>query len=52
VITAEGMRRPYEVVWRIYRALEERGYDGPPPKFNDMWRRWFASGARVERTAA
>jgi Protein of unknown function (DUF559) len=52
VITAEGMRRPYEVVWRIYRALGERGYDGPSPMFNDMWNRWFASGARVERTAA
>ncbi len=43
VITAEGMRRPYEVVWRVYRALRDRGYDGPPPRFNDMWNYWFAA---------
>ena len=43
VITAEGMRQPYEVVWRVYRALRDRGYDGPPPHFNDMWNYWFAA---------
>jgi hypothetical protein len=42
VITADGMRRPHEVVWRIYRALRDRGYDGPPPVFDDMWNYWFA----------
>lgn len=42
VITAESMRQPRDVVWRIYRALRDRGYDGPPPVFNDMWARWFA----------
>ena len=36
------MWRPHEVVWRVYRALRDRGYDGPPPVFNDMWNRWFA----------
>lgn len=45
VITAEGMWRPLEVVWRVYRALRDRGYDGPPPVFNDMWNRWFAGAA-------
>ena len=44
VITADGMRRPHEVVWRVYRALRDRGYAGPPPVFSDMWDRWF--GAR------
>ena len=43
VITAEGMRRPYEVVWRVYRALCDRGYDGPAPHFNDMWSYWFTA---------
>jgi Protein of unknown function (DUF559) len=42
VITADGMRQPCEVVWRIYRALRDRGYGGPPPAFDDMWRYWFA----------
>jgi hypothetical protein len=42
VITAKGMHRPHEVVWRVYRALRDRGYDGPPPVFNDMWNAWFA----------
>jgi Protein of unknown function (DUF559) len=42
VITADGMHQPCEVVWRIYRALRDRGYGGPPPVFDDMWRNWFA----------
>ncbi len=42
VITAEGMRHPHEVVWRIYRALRDRGYRGQPPIFNDAWNYWFA----------
>jgi hypothetical protein len=49
VITAEGMSRPHEVVWRVYRALRDRGYDGPPPIFNDMWTTWF--GVRVAAAA-
>jgi G:T-mismatch repair DNA endonuclease (very short patch repair protein) len=44
VVTAEGMRQPREVVWRIYRALRDRGYQGPPPVFDDMWNAWFAAG--------
>ena len=42
VITTDSMRRPHDVVWRIYLALRDRGYDGPPPVFNDMWNSWFA----------
>jgi Protein of unknown function (DUF559) len=45
VVTAEGMRQPHEVVWRVYRALRDRGYQGRPPLFNDMWNSWFAGGA-------
>jgi hypothetical protein len=43
VVTAEGMRQPHEVVWRVYRALRDRGYQGPQPLFNDMWNAWFDS---------
>jgi Protein of unknown function (DUF559) len=43
VVTAEGMRQPHEVVWRVYRALRDRGYQGPQPLFNDMWNAWFGS---------
>jgi Protein of unknown function (DUF559) len=50
VVTVEGMRHPQEVVWRVYRALRDRGYQGPPPVFNDMWNRWFAGGA-IRRAA-
>jgi Protein of unknown function (DUF559) len=41
VVTRTGMRRPQDVVQRVYRALREGGYDGPPPRFNDTWCRWF-----------
>lgn len=44
VITAECMRQPRDVVWRVYRALRDRGYQGPPPVFDDMWTTWFAAG--------
>ena len=43
VVTADGMRRPQEVVWRVYRALRDRGYRGPRPVFDDMWNAWFGS---------
>jgi len=33
VVTRTGMRQPQDLVWRVYRALRERGYDGPPPSF-------------------
>lgn len=52
VVTAKGMRRPHEVVWRVYRALRDRGYNGAPPLFNDMWNRWFAGGVAPVRRAA
>jgi Protein of unknown function (DUF559) len=41
VVTRAGAQRPVDVVWRVYRALRERGYNGPPPRFNDTWRRCF-----------
>jgi Protein of unknown function (DUF559) len=44
VVTRAGMCRPQDVVWRVYRALRDGGYDGAPPRFNDTWRRWFAGG--------
>jgi hypothetical protein len=42
VITGHAMRDPQAVVCRIHAALEEQGYPGPPPRFNDIWKRWFA----------
>lgn len=41
VVTRTGMRRPRDVVWRVYRALRERGYEGPPPRFDEAWSRIF-----------
>ncbi len=52
VITSEGMRRPQEVVWRVYRALRDRGYIGPPPAFDDMWSCWFTGWTGTQRSAA
>jgi very-short-patch-repair endonuclease len=41
VITRTGMRQPRDVAWRVYRALREGGYDGPQPRFDAVWMRWF-----------
>ena len=52
VVTAAAMHRPEQVVWRVYRALRERGYSGRPPVFSDVWRRWFVAPAYEGRLAA
>jgi hypothetical protein len=41
VVLDDDLPRLRQVVWRVHRALAERGYDGPPPVFNVMWARWF-----------
>jgi hypothetical protein len=33
VITTADMSHPSALVWRVFRALEQRGYVGPPPRF-------------------
>jgi len=43
VVTVEDMKDPSEIVTRVYRALVDRGYAGPPPVLSDSWRRWFVS---------
>ena len=42
VVTAEDLRHPRSVPWRIYAALKDRGYRGPRPALNETWTRWFA----------
>jgi hypothetical protein len=31
------MRRPRDVVGRVYARLVARGYAGPPPRFDAVW---------------
>ena len=40
-ITAERARRPRWIVTRVYEMLREAGYAGPPPTFDEQWRRLF-----------
>jgi hypothetical protein len=40
-ITAERARRPRWIVNRVYEMLREAGYSGPPPRFDEQWRRLF-----------
>ncbi len=40
-VTAARMRRPRNVVRRVYAKLVERGYSGPPPVFGPEWCKLF-----------
>ncbi|PJJ53627.1 hypothetical protein CLV56_3118 [Mumia flava] len=50
-ITNARFSQPRATVLRVYRALVERGYDGPRPKFGARWRNLFAPipGAHYRR---
>ncbi len=43
VVTFEDLKNKREVVRRVYRAIDARGYAGSAPIFNDSWDRWFAA---------
>ena len=36
-VAKEHLRRPRDVVQRVYEALLSRGYEGPPPEFGAEW---------------
>ncbi|MGJ9411368.1 hypothetical protein ACHAAC_01550 [Aeromicrobium sp. CF4.19] len=38
-VTAPMMKTPRTLVHTIHRAMVERGYDGPPPRFGADWQR-------------
>jgi hypothetical protein len=40
-VTADRLRWPHEVVLRVFAALREAGYTGPPPVFSATWSRLF-----------
>ena len=42
VVLEDDLRSPKAIVWRVYVALRDKGYDGARPLFNAMWTRWFA----------
>ncbi|KAA1422417.1 DUF559 domain-containing protein [Mumia zhuanghuii] len=42
VILDDDLANKKAIVWRVYGALRDNGYDGPRPHFNAMWTRWFA----------
>lgn len=46
-ITAARMRRPRNVVGKVFAALRQRGYAGPDPVFSSEWRTLFGLGAQV-----
>jgi hypothetical protein len=45
VVTAEDLRRPESIPWRVHGALVRGGYVGGPPRTSIMWRTWF--GTRI-----
>ncbi|WP_370619025.1 DUF559 domain-containing protein [Mumia qirimensis] len=42
VVLEDDLANKKAIVWRVYGALRDNGYDGPRPHFNAMWTRWFA----------
>ncbi|MFD1826461.1 DUF559 domain-containing protein [Mumia zhuanghuii] len=42
VVLVEDLKDKQAIVWRVYGALRDAGYDGARPHFNVMWMRWFA----------
>lgn len=48
-ITKERMRSPKATVRQVHRALVDRGYDGPPPDFGELWMLLFVPLADVGR---
>ncbi len=41
-VTSAMTRSPHTLVHTIHRAMVERGYEGPPPRFGIAWQRLFA----------
>lgn len=42
VITTADLADLKAIVWKLYTALRERGYSGPPPSTGSAWRYWLA----------
>ena len=36
-VTSERARRPRQVVRVVYKALGANGYQGPAPRFDELW---------------
>jgi hypothetical protein len=41
VVTAEDLKLPESIPWRLHAALIQAGYKGGPPRTSIMWRTWF-----------
>ncbi|MFD1825580.1 MULTISPECIES: DUF559 domain-containing protein [Mumia] len=41
VVLEDDLTNKKAIVWRVYGALRDNGYEGPRPHFNAMWTRWF-----------
>lgn len=41
IVTVEDLRHSREIPYRVFRALEARGYSGPRPVLSSMWSAWF-----------
>lgn len=48
-VTHELISTPRLAVGAVYRALVSRGYDGPPPQFDERWRGLFGALGRQVR---
>jgi hypothetical protein len=46
-VTRERLGTPRIVVGEVFRALCRRGYDGPPPRFDDRWQMLFVPVSRL-----
>lgn len=40
--TFVDLQNPSSIPWRVYAALAQGGYAGPPPRTSAMWHRWFS----------
>lgn len=48
VLTAEDMVETRAIVRRVYRELVKNGYEGPGPRLNIMWQKWFGAMPRPD----
>ncbi|WP_157805077.1 DUF559 domain-containing protein [Mumia flava] len=46
VVLVEDLLDKRAIAWRVFHALRDNGYAGPPPHFNTMWQRWFGKCTR------
>ena len=47
MITAEDLREPRLVPWRVHSAPKERGYEGLASHLNHIWKQQFGNAHKM-----